>query len=88
MIIALLLSAALAKTIVKDYQERQLFYSEKENVCMHGSGLDWVNLNITLDGNFFNEVTVKTNTYCSQWGNNNANRIMTATKWSLFDGSD
>lgn len=82
---ALLLSAAIAATVVNDYQERQVYYSEEENVCTQGSGFDWVNLNITLDGNEYNEVTVKTRTYCSQWGNKYATQLRTASKWSYFD---
>jgi hypothetical protein len=85
---ALLLSAALAQTVVNNYQQRQVYYNEQENVCIHGSGFDWVNLAITLDGNAFNEVTVKTQTYCSQWGNAYATKLKTASKWSFFDGTD
>jgi hypothetical protein len=85
---ALLLSAALAQTVVNNYQQRQVYYTEQENVCRHGSGFDWVNLLITIDGNIFNEATVKTQTFCSQWGSKDADRIKTATKWSFFDGTD
>jgi hypothetical protein len=84
----MVLSAAVAQVTVTDYQERQVYYSEQENVCRYGSGFDWVNLAITLDGSAFNEVTVRTPTYCSQWGHNYATQLKTPSKWSFLDGSD
>lgn len=85
---ALLLSVALCLTVVNNYQERQVYYNEDENLCLQGSGYDWVNLLITLDGNIFNEVTVKTQNYCTQWGKDYATQLRTISKWSFFDDSN
>lgn len=84
----LVLSAAMAQTDVNNYQERQIYYGEHENVCLDGSGTDLVDLVITVDGTTYREVTVKTSVCCSQWGRNHANRLKLPSSWSLFDGSD
>jgi hypothetical protein len=88
LLLVLLLSAVMAQTVVNNYQERQVYYNEGDNVCRYGSGYDWVNILITLDGNAFNEVTIKTKTYCTQWGTNFATQIKTLPRWGYFQGDD
>lgn len=87
--LALVLALSFAQSTPPNYQERQIYYNEEDNVCEYGSGNDEVFLSITVDGYRTKDVIVNTRTHCQELEVRDANRIAPMSRWSYHDsGSD
>jgi hypothetical protein len=83
-LLGLLLCIVFANSSKLNYQERQVYYSEDENVCDH-TGFEWVNIAISIDGQTHGELKTKIHTFCDQGGELDGHRVVVPTKWGYFD---
>lgn len=85
--VSVLLLVLIIGSSSSNYQERQIYFNEEENVCEHGSGYDEVHLVIEVDGHRTKEVVANTHTHCYDWEWKDEDKIRPATKWSYIDSS-
>jgi hypothetical protein len=80
---ALLVLVAVANA-APNFQQRRLYYNEKDNVCSFGTGFDQAELFITIDGALVRQTVVKSGLFCRVWAWTNADRVAPSPKWSYF----
>jgi hypothetical protein len=67
-----------------NFQDRILYYSESDNVCLSGERSDTINLTLILNYSETMRIKAAGATSCNDWKIRYSQQIQPGTRWSTF----